>query len=291
MATRAEVQALLDALDRPDLKRFIIGEVSVYSPKGKQPQLLGDYRIETHPTGSVSVVYEGERPLTDPVSGGEELSFHHRTRVRIWRVSRPGGGATYICDEYYSNPNFDDQDAGGLSTRNCGRHMTEAEAVEYVRTCRDERQIIRPPLRGRVLDARCAAARRRPPVEAPDPPTLVVLTSWADIINELNQAHDAKPWRNDETTRALIRKWNDEFDGTIQFGGKGSQPTVSRDGLHALIARVEEHFDKTTTERQQRVMDTAETTADTYRHGKAAVVVPDINGHLVNRRGTSEKVG
>jgi hypothetical protein len=100
-----------------------------------------------------------------------------------------------------------------------------------------------------------------------------LLLGWAQIL-------DAVEHRNNETTRLQVRRLNMMHGGPIILGRQGQRPTVDKDKLLTWWNCLEERFQ----EARQKKQDTESTTQAQYRHGRDAIVAPEIGGHVKKRR-------
>jgi hypothetical protein len=113
----------------------------------------------------------------------------------------------------------------------------------------------------------------------------VPLTSWSEILAALNEPHGKVVHRNTDAEKAKIRKLNDEYDGPITFPKqRGKQPRVEKAKLMQWWNTLRERFEAREQAREQAAADAAGTTAETYRHGRSAEVVPEIDGHVKKTR-------
>lgn len=125
----------------------------------------------------------------------------------------------------------------------------------------------------------------------PDPPTVkVYLHGWGEILNSLTLD-------NNSTNQRRIRELSERFQGPIILPGQGGQPKVVKDDLIVWYNGLEEKFRNESSQREnanaQAAADQAATLAGQYQHGKGGpdgqgtTVVPELGGHVRDRRATS----
>jgi hypothetical protein len=113
-------------------------------------------------------------------------------------------------------------------------------------------------------------------VRTPAPPSSPIqyLLNWREILDALDQ-------KNNSENQRRVRQLNERYDGPIIAGGKGSQPRVSKDKLLHWWNGLEERF----MESEQKQADTEATLQARHQYGRDGTVLPDISGHVQNRRG------
>jgi hypothetical protein len=109
---------------------------------------------------------------------------------------------------------------------------------------------------------------------APPSSPIQYLLSWREIL-------DALDLKNNSEKHRRVRQLNEQYDGPIILGGKGSQPRVSKDKLLHWWNGLEERF----RESEQKQADTEATLQAQHNFGRDGTVLPDISGHVKNRRG------
>jgi hypothetical protein len=99
------------------------------------------------------------------------------------------------------------------------------------------------------------------------------LMNWPEILGVLGRP-------DNEEERRRIRSLNDTHDGPIIFQGPGSGPKVDKSKLIAWWNRLESRWQ----EIEQRNADRRETVTEQYPHGRGEIVVPEIAGHVQQRK-------
>jgi hypothetical protein len=103
------------------------------------------------------------------------------------------------------------------------------------------------------------------------------LASWQEILEALDQ-------KNNEAMRGKVRRINETFHGPIVFPGQGAQPQVERGALTAWWDELEEEFNA----QKSHERDEEATTETRYNHNgrreRSEEVVPEIDGHVKERR-------
>ena len=132
-----------------------------------------------------------------------------------------------------------------------------------------------------------------PPAEGMKPPAspFVPLTSWGEIFAALNEQHGKVVWRNDEPTRAKIRKLSDAHDGPISFPpGRGRHPSVDKAAFLTWWEKLREHFDARVDQERAEAESARLTVAETHGYGAGGRVVPGIGGSVKQgRRGAGRQ--
>lgn len=149
--------------------------------------------------------------------------------------------------------------------------------------------------------ARMSASPSTPTSNGPNATTLskggtplgdpfVPLTSWNEILAALNEPHDKPEWKNDEQTRAKIRRLNIQYDGPIKLpDGKGKQPSVDKSALLAWWNKLREQFDARLEEAEAAADAARLTVTNSHNYGTRGEVVPGIAGSVKSKKGKERK--
>lgn len=114
-------------------------------------------------------------------------------------------------------------------------------------------------------------------VEATRPAEPVeLLIGWLEIIKALGRKDSAEE-------RTAMKQLNKKYDGPI-ITKQGAKTVASRAKLVEWWNSLEQIF----LDAANKQRDQSATTEGTYQYGKTATVVPEISGHIVKRRKTSE---
>jgi hypothetical protein len=108
--------------------------------------------------------------------------------------------------------------------------------------------------------------------DVPPAPTKYLL-NWRDIL-------DALGLTNDEESRRLVRRLNEQHNGPIVTPGQGGQPRVNH---HALVEWWN-GLEALWRESEQRAADAKATTEEQYHYAADGEVVPGISGHIKKAR-------
>lgn len=99
------------------------------------------------------------------------------------------------------------------------------------------------------------------------------LPTWLAILHALGL-------KNSREERQRVSKLNDSYSGPILFTGQGQQPKSERQALITWWNSLASIWK----EQARRREDKSATTAPSYKHGRNAVVLPEIRGHVKKRR-------
>jgi hypothetical protein len=99
------------------------------------------------------------------------------------------------------------------------------------------------------------------------------LTNWGAILTRLNL-------KNNREEKGKVKRLNEKYDGPIKIGKKGEQPWVELPKLLNWWQGLEEEVQR----RQQRQENAEQTLRSQHFFGRLGTVLPEISGHIQERR-------
>ncbi|MBN2290918.1 MAG: hypothetical protein JXM70_00750 [Pirellulales bacterium] len=100
---------------------------------------------------------------------------------------------------------------------------------------------------------------------------------WPEIAVVLKQS-------NDEKFQKRIKSLHERYPSPIVFGGVGMSPRVEQLKLIEWWNSLEKRWE----EIKQKKLDKDASVAESYQYGRDETVVPDIQGHVIRKRGSKK---